>query len=103
MALDNLTSAVTYPDIFPGADLEYIVSPSKIKENIVVKEQSEAYTYRFDLALNGLMPIPQKDGSIHLVAPPAMRFWRLFSIAILAIGNIFSANGRACIRRGNGK
>ena len=34
--LKNRSSAVTYDNVFPGADLEYILSSKGIKENIVV-------------------------------------------------------------------
>jgi len=34
MKVDNLNSAVIYRGIFPGADLEYVVGSSRIKENI---------------------------------------------------------------------
>ena len=67
MEAKNKTSAVVYPDIFPGADLEYIVTATSIKENIILKEQQESYTYQFDLAMNGLIPVPQEDGSIFLM------------------------------------
>jgi len=67
MEVGNLSSAVTYRDIFPGADLEYIVTPTKIKENIWVKEPQASYIYKFHLSLGGLIPVPQEDGSIYLL------------------------------------
>ncbi|MDR2525966.1 MAG: DNRLRE domain-containing protein, partial [Oscillospiraceae bacterium] len=65
--LENLTSAVTYKDIFPGADLEYIVTPGKIKENIVVKEAQDEYIYKFDFTRGGLAAVPQENGSVYLL------------------------------------
>jgi len=62
MALDNLSSAVTYRDIFPGADLQYQITPTRIKESIIVKELQEKYEYLFDLSLDGLILVPQEDG-----------------------------------------
>ena len=67
MEVSDLSSAVVYPDIFPGADLEYLLTTTMIKENVIVKALQERYTYRFDLALGGLIAIPMEDGSIHLV------------------------------------
>jgi len=69
MAVKNLVSAVTYADLFPGADLEYIVMPGKIKENIVVKSPQDGYTYTFAMDLDGLVPVKQADGSIWIVNP----------------------------------
>lgn len=64
---ENLSSAAVYQNIFPNADLEYIVLPDMIKENIIVKQAQDAYTYLFDLSLDGLIPAPQSDGSIYLL------------------------------------
>lgn len=70
MELIKQTSSVTYRDIFPGADLEYIISSGKIKESIFIKEAQKEYTYQFSLSLDGLIPISQKDGSISLFIKP---------------------------------
>jgi hypothetical protein len=67
MKVEDLSSAVSYVDIFPGADLEYIVEPGKIKENIVVKEAQDAYAYKFNLDLGGLVAVPRENGSIDLL------------------------------------
>ena len=53
-SLENLTSKIIYRDILEGVDLEYVLESLNVKENIIVKERSEEYTYRFTLALNGL-------------------------------------------------
>jgi len=67
MTLNKLTSAVTYNGVFPDADLEYIITPDGIKENIVVTAPQEEYIYRFDVSMEGLAAVPQEDGSILLV------------------------------------
>ena len=51
--LENLSSKILYPDILPGADLEYVVGSGNIKENLLVKERAEVYSYTFDLRLGG--------------------------------------------------
>ena len=68
MALDSLASAVTYRNIFFGADLIYHVTPSKLKEYISVNEIQDEYIYIFNLSLGGMIPVPQEDGSIYLLA-----------------------------------
>lgn len=52
--VDNISSSITYNDILKGIDIEYIVVSNSIKENIIVKERSDSYSYTFTLALNGL-------------------------------------------------
>ena len=68
MAVDNLSSAVVYKGVFPGTALEYIVTPDRLKENFVVSAPQAEYTYRFDVSMDGLISMPQEDGSILLVA-----------------------------------
>ncbi|MBE6683627.1 MAG: DNRLRE domain-containing protein [Ruminococcaceae bacterium] len=50
----------------PSTDLEYIISGGSIKENIIVKEKCESYTYTFELKFKGLVPALCEDGSISL-------------------------------------
>ena len=64
--LKNLSSAVTYENVFPDTDIEYILSVNCVKENLIVKTTQGSYIYRFDLELDGLIPVPQEDGSIWL-------------------------------------
>ena len=68
MEVENLTSAVVYEDIFPDADLEYVITPSAIKGNVVVHEPQEEYVYHFTLSYDGLMPMQQESGAIYLFA-----------------------------------
>lgn len=66
MKLENKISAVNYRDIFDGADLQYVITPSKVKENIIVTETQDSYVYQFELELDGLTPVQQDNGSIKL-------------------------------------
>lgn len=69
MTVDNQSSAVTYKEIMPDTDFEYIVTSNSIKENIVVYEPQSEYTYSFDMDFNGLTPIINPDNSISLIEP----------------------------------
>ena len=66
MDLGNLTQEVNYEDVLPNTDLEYIVSPGEIKENIVVNTPQENYSYNFDLNIEGLIPIQIDEHKIGL-------------------------------------
>jgi hypothetical protein len=66
--VENLNSVLVYPNAFPGADLEYILQPDKLKESVIVREKSDHYEYKFTLDLQNLIAQPQKDGTIHLVS-----------------------------------
>ena len=69
MTLDKLSAKIMYADILDGVDLEYVLESVNIKENIIVKEKKDSYTYTFTLDLNNLTAALQPDGSIHISAP----------------------------------
>ncbi len=66
MKLDKKVSAVNYNNVLNGADLQYVITPSKVKENIIVNEVQDSYVYQFELDLDGLIPVAQDNGSIKL-------------------------------------
>ncbi len=53
--IDNISSSVTYKNILKGVDLEYTLISNSIKENIIIREPSDNYSYTFTLDLNGLI------------------------------------------------
>ncbi len=58
MSLEKKTSGIRYADAFDGADLEYIVTPSRLKESIVITERANRYSYSFTADFGGLVPVP---------------------------------------------
>ncbi len=69
MTLDKLSSKILYPEILDGVDLEYVVNSCNIKENIIVKERADAYSYTFEIQLNNLEAVLCEDGSVALQDP----------------------------------
>ncbi len=69
MAVENQAGAIVYEDVFSNADLEYIVTTNSIKENIIVNEKQDTYTYSFDMDFGELIPIVNSDNSIRVVDP----------------------------------
>lgn len=64
-AISQTQSSVTYNDIADNTDLQYIVTPNSIKENIIVSnKESVKDTYTFTFETNGLTAEKQDDGSI---------------------------------------
>ncbi|WP_425265124.1 DNRLRE domain-containing protein, partial [Streptomyces regalis] len=60
-------STVTYKDAAAGADLEYVVGPGTVKENINLTERPDGpVQFTFTLDTDGLVPKARKDGSIAL-------------------------------------
>ena len=68
MNLEKLSAVVTYADVFMGTDIEYVLDSWNIKENIILKEKQESYTYSFELKLEGLVPTLLETGEIILSA-----------------------------------
>ena len=64
--LEKLSSSIMYKDILDGTDLEYVVYSKNVKENIIVKEKKDSYSYTFELKLNGLTPALTESGDILL-------------------------------------
>lgn len=69
MTLDKLSSKILYPDILDGVDLEYVVNSGDIKENIIVKERADSYSYTFEVKLNNLEAVLCEDGSVAISDP----------------------------------
>ena len=67
LSLPNLTSRVTYPDIYPYVDLEGIVTPLGIKENFILKDKlaQNAFTAIYDIGT--LTAVQADDKTIRLV------------------------------------
>ena len=69
MTLDKLSSKILYPDILDDVDLEYVVESRNIKENIIVKERADSYSYTFEIQLNNLEAVLCEDGSVAISDP----------------------------------
>ncbi|WP_141997751.1 DNRLRE domain-containing protein [Amycolatopsis cihanbeyliensis] len=57
-------NSVTYPETFAGADLNYQVTPSALKERIILDRPPREPTYRFTLRTKGVRARSLPDGSI---------------------------------------
>ena len=69
MSLNKISSKILYTDIIDGVDLEYVVISNDIKENIIVKEKKNSYTYTFTIKLNNLDARLTEEGDIILFDP----------------------------------
>ena len=67
MAVDNKDSAISYKNALPGADLEYKVTSSQVKEAIVLKEKQEDYRFAFSFDAGDLEVLENGDGSVSLI------------------------------------
>ena len=63
-ALKNLEGLVTYPDIQENVDLQYVVSGSEVKENIVLKDKDTPTEFTFQYKFNKLNHRTNENGQI---------------------------------------
>ncbi|MBR2877121.1 MAG: RHS repeat protein, partial [Clostridia bacterium] len=66
LMVSNQKSALTYENIYNEVDIEYEVSPNKIKESIVLNSKQDKNKFEFVVDTDGLYPKKEKDGSIML-------------------------------------
>ena len=66
--LEYISSTILYEDILDGVDIEYIIHSLNIKENIIVKEKKDNYSYTFTLNLNNLTANLTENGDVHIVS-----------------------------------
>ncbi len=104
MNLEKLSSRVLYADILDGVDLEYIAQSLNVKENIIVKEKADAYSYTFELALNNLtatladngdVVITDSDGAAKYTIPAPVVYdaARVYAPASVSRYSLESSNG----------
>ncbi len=68
LALPDITQEVLYENVFYGVDLQYIVSPDKIKENIVIKNKSAQNSFTVNYNIGELTAEVVDDKTINLMA-----------------------------------
>lgn len=66
MASKNKTAGVKYNDVYSDTDIEYIVTPSTVKENIIVNKKTGKYVYDFNADFGKLVPKLESESVIGL-------------------------------------
>ncbi|MFL6162724.1 MAG: PA14 domain-containing protein [Jatrophihabitantaceae bacterium] len=61
------SQVVRYPDLWPGTDVEYYVTTTAVKENIIVKNKAAFGRYLFDVRGATLQPDPANKGGYKLI------------------------------------
>ena len=86
--LNKFSAGAIYEDILPDVDLEYIISGDSVKENIIIKDTADSYTYTFELKLHGLVPEVDDEGNV-LLKDETTNITQL----VIPAGYMFDANG----------
>ncbi len=65
--LDILSSSITYSNIIEKTDVEYIVEPNQLKENIIINDVvDENYSVSYELNLSNLTVVKNNNNSISI-------------------------------------
>lgn len=64
--LENLTSAVTYKNVYKNTDFEYIIGSDGVKENIILKSKKAPAEFTAEYKANGLAPVQADEKTIEL-------------------------------------
>lgn len=102
--LDRLSSEILYSDLLAGVDLQYILTGNNIKENIIIKEQRESYSFSFTLKLNNLVAATDENGGIALFDSKTGELCYLIPAGYMtdAVGACSAAVSYGLFDRGNG-
>ena len=68
LTLPNVTQEVLYENVFPNVDLQYIVSPTKLKENIIIKSNSAQNSFTVNYNIGELIAEVVNNKTINLMA-----------------------------------
>lgn len=104
--LENITSTILYEDILDGVDIEYIIHSLNIKENIIVKEKKEGYSYTFTLELNNLTATLSDNGNVYIKSYDGEVQYTIPSPVVFDANGIYAPQGAsayALSEVGNGK
>ena len=63
----KLCADVLYQNVFDGVDLSYELYSYNVKENIIVNQPRDSYSFTFDLSVGNLTPVLEDDGSVALL------------------------------------
>ncbi len=66
LAVPNAINRGIYEDAFAYTDLQYIISPEGIKENIILKDKKAAHAWKLNLNTGDLQAVQKDDQTIEL-------------------------------------
>lgn len=82
-------SAIQYENVFENASIIYEITPSSLKESIVVTQESDDYVYDFSIDFDGGIPVKQDSGEICVFENSTSKE----PFAIIAAPYMFDSNG----------
>jgi|GEM_PF-643385 len=94
---------ITYAGIFPDADVRYQVQGSGVKEDIVIHKKPSNPTFSFELKLQGLKAVTEKDGTIVFHDQKGKKLWYFEKPYMTDAAGTFSDKVKQTLREEIGK
>lgn len=89
LVLPDVTQEVLYEDVFSDVDLQYIVSPAKLKENIILKSSSAQNTFTVNYNIGDLIADFVDNKTVNLMAEEEI-------VYTITAPYMIDANGEKC-------
>ncbi len=99
---DNLYSAIRYENVLENVSLEYLISPSKIKENIVINGRNEIYSYKYELDFSDNLTAEVKENRL-LISRGDETIYEISAPVMTDARGAFSSDIKLILEEKNGK
>ncbi|WP_139488009.1 DNRLRE domain-containing protein [Brevibacillus dissolubilis] len=94
---------VTYPELFPNADVRYRVLADGVKEDIILKSYTPGQTFSFEMSLRGIKEVVQADGTIVFQDAKGQILWSLAKPYMVDANGKYSDQVQLKLRKAGGK
>ncbi len=94
---------ITYPGIFANTDARYHMQGDAVKEDLILHRYSNVNTFTFELKLNGVKPVVEKDGTIAFSDTKGNKQWFLAKPYMTDANGKYSDKVSLNLREVNGK
>ena len=96
-------SVITYPGIFANTDVRYQMQGDAVKEDLILQKYSNLNTFSFELKLNGVTPVVEKDGTIPFSDSKGNKQWFLAKPYMTDAKGKYSEKVTLTLRQESGK
>lgn len=90
--MDKLTSTVLYKDVYENVDLEYVVLPTGLKENIILKSDAAQMVFEAEYKSNGLIPEQLDEKTIVLKSDDGENIYTICAPFMEDSGGVYCEN-----------
>ncbi|WP_052948028.1 DNRLRE domain-containing protein [Aneurinibacillus tyrosinisolvens] len=94
---------ITYPGLFKDTDVRYKVQGGGVKEDLILQSASAQNTFTYEVKLDGLKPLVEKDGTITFTDAKGKKQWFLAKPFMTDANGKYSNKVSLTLREAGGK